>query len=402
MPLAWLPGRVEVQVVGESFHLEAIERVVANGSPGTPFTAVLVPLLGNPHDPHAVAVYLDDEHVGFLPRDIALRTQAALVAFSRKYGGQLVSCPAEIRWRNEAMPSVVAWLDPSPLGLPPEAFSTGPSRAVVLSELLHRLDRPQPRLTGADHQARSDLVAAERQLADVDADYDRAPHAWLVTEAIFRRLVDRLGQAGDPLVAAAWLGVGRSVRFQKGRGRDALAAFVEGLFWDRGNAKAWSEVVEMASLDPDVPTLIKLFARVPFATRPGVLSQLLSVSQGRDRIGRMRPEAGERLRMQLLHAAAANGDNVTVATLTGIAGLEAQKAGDIDMAVGFWRHAVSAGSTDEKVAERLSIWLVKHCEYCEAAHVLRQALAVRPRTDVAERMERRLARCERELVRGTR
>ncbi len=259
------------------------------------------------------------------------------------------------------------------------------------------LDEPQPRLTGTDRQARSDLVAAEKQRAEIDAGYDRDPRAWPKIEAIFRRLADRFGQAGDPLISAAWLNVGRSVRYQRRRRGDALAAFVEALFWERGNAEAWSELVEMASITPDVPTLVELFARVPFGTRPGVLRELLIVSHGHDRLGRMNPEAGELLRQQLLVLAEAHGDNATLATLAGRAGLDAEKAGDIGTAVELWLRAVSAGSTDEKVAEKLSIWLAKRGEYSEAAHVLRQALAVRPHADVAERMARRLARCEREL-----
>ena len=400
--LASLPGPVEVHVVGESFHLEAIERVVSNSSPGAPLTAVLVPEPDNPRDRHAVAVYVADEHVGFLPRETAPRVRSALVAFSRMYRGQFVSCPAEIRWPNEGMPHVVAWLDPFPLGLRPEVFDAVPSRDIVLSELLRRLDQPPPRLTGTDRQARSDLVTAEKQRAEADAAYDRDPRAWPMIEAAFRRLADRFGQAGDPLVTAAWLNVGRSVRYQRGRRDDALAAFVEALFWDRGSAEAWSELVEMASFTPDVPTLVELFARVPFGTRRGVLRELLIVSHGRDRLGRMSPEAGQLMRQQLLVLAEAHGDNATLATLSGRAGLDAEKAGDIAMAVKLWRRAVSAGNTDGKVAERLSSWLVKHHEYNEAAQVLRQALAVRPRAEVAERMRRRLARCERELAQGAR
>jgi tetratricopeptide (TPR) repeat protein len=400
--LAFLPGPVEVRVVGESFHLEAIERVATYSSPGSPLTAVLVPEQDNPYDRHAVAVYVADEHVGFLPRETAPQVQPALVAFSRTYRGQLVSCPAEIRLWDEGAPDVIAWLDPFPLGLRPEAFDAVPRQDDVLSELLRRLDQPQPHLTGTDLQARSDMVAAEKQRAEIDASYDRDPQAWPTIEAIFRGLADRFGQAGDAFIAAAWLNVGRSVRYQRGRRDDALAAYVEALFWDRRNAEAWSELVDMASLAPDVPTLVELFARVPFGTRRGVLRELLIVSHGHDRLGRMSPEAGELLRQELLLAAEAQGDNATVAILTGRAGLDADQAGDIGMAVELWRRAVSAGSTDAKVAERLSSWLVKHREYSEAAQVLRRALAVRPRAEVAERMERRLARCERQLAQDAR
>ena len=117
----------------------------------------------------------------------------------------------------------------------------------------------------------------------------------------------------------------------------------------------------------------------------------------------MNPAAGEELRQRLLLAAEAHGDMATVATLVGKAGLDAEKAGDVGTAVGLWRRAVSAGSTDEKVADRLTVRLVKQHEYDEAARVLRQALASRPQSaDVGLRMERRLARCERELAQGAR
>ena len=223
-PLAWLPGRVEVQVVGESFHLEAIARAETHRSPGSPLTAVLAPESDNKHDRHAVAVYVNGEHVGFLSREIAPWVQSALLAFSRRYQGKLASCPAGVRWSNEGMPEVVLWLDPSPLGLPPEAFDNIAKPPMTLSELLSRLDQPQPQMTGADRQSRADLLAAEKQRADIDADRDRGPQTWPTVEAIFRPLAERLERARDPFTSAAWLGVGRSVRYQRGRRGDALAA----------------------------------------------------------------------------------------------------------------------------------------------------------------------------------
>ena len=67
----------------------------------------------------------------------------------------------------------------------------------------------------------------------------------------------------------------------------------------------------------------------------------------------------------------------------------------MEAAASWWRKAVAAGSTDENVADRFTIWLVKHNRYDEAIHVLRQALAAPPHSaDTHERMRRRLARCE--------
>jgi Tfp pilus assembly protein PilF len=93
------------------------------------------------------------------------------------------------------------------------------------------------------------------------------------------------------------------------------------------------------------------------------------------------------------------GDRTTVAALTAYAGLAAEKAGDLDAAAGYWRRAIAAGSTDQTGADRFSVWLVKRHEYQEAAQVLRQALGANPDSaDAADRMRRRLARCERNLA----
>jgi Flp pilus assembly protein TadD len=120
------------------------------------------------------------------------------------------------------------------------------------------------------------------------------------------------------------------------------------------------------------------------------------MSYGRDRLGRVSPDKGKNLRDELLVLAESQGDTGSVALLASNAGLIAEKAGDLDTAVAWWRRAVAAGSTDEKVADRLSVWLTKRHEYAEARRVLRQALAIEPHsTEVAERMRRRLTRCER-------
>ena len=65
--LAWLPGAVQVAVAGETFHADAIRTVQWASSPGEPVVAVLTPEPDNFHDPHAVAVHLNGQHVGYLP-----------------------------------------------------------------------------------------------------------------------------------------------------------------------------------------------------------------------------------------------------------------------------------------------------------------------------------------------
>lgn len=87
-----LPGEVDVQVAGESFHSDAI---LAALSSTDSLTAVLVPEPDSPHE-HAVAVYLQGRHVGYLPHGVGGKVQPALLEFSRAQDGRPVSCPAVV------------------------------------------------------------------------------------------------------------------------------------------------------------------------------------------------------------------------------------------------------------------------------------------------------------------
>jgi tetratricopeptide (TPR) repeat protein len=342
-----------------------------------------------------MAVYVNDEHIGFLPHGIALRARPALAAFSQAHGGCLVACAAEIRW-HDIGPQVVLLIDPQALGLRVEDLDTMPDMAATIGRLLARLDKRAPPLTGNDPQARSSLARAEADLEETDANYDRGPRDWQRVEAEFRAATDRLANAGDPFVSTAWLGLGRATRYQRGRRDDTLTALIEALYWSRDNADAWSELIELASSAPHVPTLLALYAHIPFGTRTDILRQLISMSEQHDRLGRLNPAQGKRLRKELLDTAESQGDKTTVAALSGYAGLAAEKTGDLDAAVRWWRQAIAVGSTDAKVADRLSTWLVKSHAYQEAAQVLQQALTVDPGSaETAERMQRRLTRCQR-------
>lgn len=73
---------------------------------------------------------------------------------------------------------------------------------------------------------------------------------------------------------------------------------------------------DLACAVPHVPTLLDLFRRVPAATRPPVLSQLISLSHGHDRLGNMRPTQGERLRAGLAAIAETEGDTPTIRKLS--------------------------------------------------------------------------------------
>lgn len=395
---AWLEGAIEVQVAGESFHLETVRAAAWSASPSLgSLIAVLRPEPANPHDRHAVAVYVQDGHVGYLPADIAARVQSALLAFGEAHGGCLVSCPAVIR-EYSIGPQIVLLLDPGPLGLGPEALESVPELARAVARLITRLDTAAPAVHGVDAKARAMLATAEKNYADVcaRASYEQRADAWPHMERAFHDAAVRLGRAEDPMSAAAWLGVARSARYRRGRRDETLAAYVEAAFYDRENPEAWSELIEYVTAAPHIPTLVGLVARAPRSVRPTLLRQLLVVSDGRDRLGRLSLQAGSRLRAALLDLVESQNDDPSIAVLAGDAGMRAYKDGDIDSAVSAWRRATAAGSTDAKVADRYSVLLVKQGEYATAAQVLRQALAAPPPSvTMRERLEKRLARCER-------
>src|SRR5260221_3374895 len=74
---AWLPGAVEVQVVGETFHVAEINAAARSAGTGAGVSAVLLAEQGNPHDANAVAVYLHGYRAGHLPREVAAAVHAA-------------------------------------------------------------------------------------------------------------------------------------------------------------------------------------------------------------------------------------------------------------------------------------------------------------------------------------
>jgi hypothetical protein len=96
---AWLPGDVEVQVSGETFHAAAIREACRSSRPGVPDVTVLIPEPGNPHDHSAIAVYVNGFHAGYLSRQIAAAVQPALIAFTASTGRN-VACPARILWHE--------------------------------------------------------------------------------------------------------------------------------------------------------------------------------------------------------------------------------------------------------------------------------------------------------------
>jgi hypothetical protein len=315
----WLPGHVEVQVSGETFHAKAIRAADRCTPPGVPDVAVLIPEPGNPHDHSAIAVFVNGFLAGYLSREIAGAVQPALTAFAEANGGRPVSCPAQILWHeidNQTIAQVILYLDPAPLGLAPAVFEKIPDIDRVIQQHLQRLDTPAPTMTGCDIAARSLLHVAEELRAEAEDDYEHRATRWPQAERAFRLAIERLEQARDPLAADAWAGLARSVRYQKGRRDDWIAAAVTSLYWDRSNKTAWAELVDLASAAPHVPTLVDLFRRVPADARPRVLTRLISLSRGHDRLGNMRPADGKRLRTELTALAEIENDRPTIRKLS--------------------------------------------------------------------------------------
>jgi HIRAN domain len=315
---AWLPGDVEVQVSGETFHADAIREAGRRGRPGVPDVAVLIPEPDNPHDHNAVAVCVNGFLVGHLSREIAGTVQRSLIDFTAANSGRTVACPARILWHEiDSQPAaqVVLLLDPAPLGLEREVFDQVPEIDRVIQQQLCRLNTPAPAMTGYDPRARSLLATAEELRCQADAEYGHGAVRWPEVEHAFRRAIAQLEHACDPQLADAWAGLACSVRYQKGRRDDWINAAVTSLYWDRSNKTAWAELVDLASAAPHVPTLLDLFLHVPTAGRPPVLTKLIRLSRGQDRLGNMRPDNGERLRAGLAAIGETEGDTPTIKKL---------------------------------------------------------------------------------------
>jgi hypothetical protein len=126
---------------------------------------------------------------------------------------------------------------------------------------MRTLNTPAPAMTGCDTAARSMPAAADAQRSRADAEYEPSATRWPEAERAFLQAIRQLEHARDPLVADAWAGLARSVRYQKGRRDDRITAAVTSLYWDRSNKTAWAELADLASAAPHVPTLPELLPR---------------------------------------------------------------------------------------------------------------------------------------------
>lgn len=92
-------GNTLLEVVGESYRQEHLWALVGAGRPMPivqPTLAILWPEPENPHDPNAIAVWIDGGHVGYLSRSSARELLDGLRSLMERHRG-LVGAKGEIR-----------------------------------------------------------------------------------------------------------------------------------------------------------------------------------------------------------------------------------------------------------------------------------------------------------------
>lgn len=127
-----LGGGVDLNVVGESFRQENLWRQVGRrhhleDRVRVDVCAVLEPETGNPHDPNAVSVWVDDHKVGYLSRDDARQYRPGLLTLQREYGRPIalhgVIAGGGIREDGPGLLGVFLDHDPADFGLQARSVS---------------------------------------------------------------------------------------------------------------------------------------------------------------------------------------------------------------------------------------------------------------------------------------
>jgi hypothetical protein len=111
------PGWVPLEVVGEGRRQEALWRIVG-ARPGERVryetAAVLHPDPRNPVDPGAIAVWVEGEHVGYLPAQTAARYLAGLLELSAHNGNRPITVPATVVGGGPGRDFLGVFLDHNP------------------------------------------------------------------------------------------------------------------------------------------------------------------------------------------------------------------------------------------------------------------------------------------------
>jgi hypothetical protein len=153
-----LPGDESLEVVGESFRQDELW-AICGGQEGDriryPIDAVLVPE-DTEHDPNAIAVYVQELHVGYLPHELAARYRPGIIALMERYGGHVGLHGVIVGggYYDDGPGRLGVWLqhDPQDFGLSSDGGSdwSGPVARRVPSEGTMRTGFTQAWLTDVD------------------------------------------------------------------------------------------------------------------------------------------------------------------------------------------------------------------------------------------------------------
>lgn len=135
--MAWFSGRSAVapeavllggddtlEVVGESYHLDNIWRIVGGRPSSTvrrPIRAVLIPETDNPHDANAVAIVIDGLLVGYLSRADAVAYRPGLLRLYEQHAGRPIALGGVIYGEGDFL-GVFLDHDPADFGLTRKQF----------------------------------------------------------------------------------------------------------------------------------------------------------------------------------------------------------------------------------------------------------------------------------------
>jgi hypothetical protein len=116
--VGYIPGHHQVFVVGLQYHEQAVRETLAAIAAGAEADALLMPEPSNPHDQHAIAIYMAGGKVGYVPRDLAAVLQPVLISESAAHGGLPAGCPVAVS-TADGKTRMVLMIDVGELGIDP-------------------------------------------------------------------------------------------------------------------------------------------------------------------------------------------------------------------------------------------------------------------------------------------
>lgn len=175
-------GREDIEVVGESYRREAVAQVFS--AAGRPLggvvmgTALLVAEPANPYDRFAVMVYVDGQHVGYIPAEEAPRVQAVVNAHAAATAQHLAvparlwACCEDGQWSARVTLSLSGATEPEwsyvDVGAWPGDRSPDGSRRLTQTGVLRRIRAAEAAglVRGRDFESLRPEIAAAKASGD--------------------------------------------------------------------------------------------------------------------------------------------------------------------------------------------------------------------------------------------